>query len=49
MNPAEPRTEPAKEPEPERKPPYPWCAGAPVDRAVCTERGYCPRDPNCGE
>lgn len=25
--------------------PYPWCH----DPGTCVGRGYCPRDPNCGE
>ena len=28
-----------------RTPPYPWCH----EPAVCVLKGYCPRDPNCGE
>jgi hypothetical protein len=29
------------------QPPYPWC---PANRRVeCAARGYCDRDPNCGE
>lgn len=26
-------------------PPYPWCS----QPDVCIPKGYCPRDPNCGE
>ena len=28
--------------------PYPWCHGSPT-KADCVKRGYCNRDPNCGE
>lgn len=28
--------------------PYPWCHGSPT-KADCTARGYCNRNPNCGE
>lgn len=28
--------------------PYPWCHGSPT-KQDCIERGYCNRDPNCGE
>jgi len=28
-----------------RTPPYPWCR----EPWVCVLKGYCPRDPNCGE
>lgn len=28
--------------------PYPWCHGSPT-REECARRGYCNRDPNCGE
>jgi hypothetical protein len=31
-----------------REPPYPWCHGSPT-REACAERGYCNRNPNCGE
>lgn len=31
-----------------RAAPYPWCIGAPTI-ADCARRGYCPKDPNCGE
>lgn len=37
---------PVEIPEPE--PPYPWCHGSPT-KADCARRGYCNRDPNCGE
>lgn len=30
------------------EPPYPWCHGSPT-REDCAARGYCNRDPNCGE
>lgn len=29
-------------------PPYPWCHGSPT-KEDCAKRGYCNRDPNCGE
>jgi hypothetical protein len=32
-------------PEPPSNLPYPWC----YQPYVCAGRGYCPRDPNCGE
>jgi hypothetical protein len=32
----------------EPKTPYPWCHGSPT-KADCAARGYCNRDPNCGE
>lgn len=28
--------------------PYPRCKGSPT-REACAERGFCDRDPNCGE
>ena len=28
--------------------PYPWCTGFPT-RMDCAKRGYCKKDPNCGE
>ena len=28
--------------------PYPWCIGNPTKQA-CIERGFCSRNPNCGE
>jgi hypothetical protein len=28
--------------------PYPWCNGFPTIKA-CVDRGYCAKDPNCGE
>jgi len=31
-----------------RNAPYPWCAGFPTVEA-CIKRGYCAKDPNCGE
>lgn len=34
--------------EEKRQPPYPWCHGSPT-REDCARRGYCNRDPNCGE
>lgn len=27
------------------EPPYPWC----MHPAKCIERGYCPRNPSCGD
>lgn len=30
------------------EPPYPWCHGSPT-KEDCIRRGYCNRDPNCGE
>ena len=27
------------------RPPYPWC----YHPEICIKKGYCPRDPNCGE
>jgi hypothetical protein len=27
---------------------YPWCGGFPTIEA-CNRRGYCAKDPNCGE
>lgn len=32
----------------EKLAPYPWCSGNPTV-ADCIKRGYCGRDPNCGE
>ena len=29
----------------EQELPYPWC----VQPEACKGKGYCPRDPNCGE
>lgn len=31
-----------------RRTPYPWCYGAPT-KAACIERGYCRREPTCGD
>ena len=28
--------------------PYPWCPGHPT-KEDCIRRGYCAKDPNCGE
>jgi len=33
-----------KAPIPHRQPPYPWC----YDKPTCTNRGYCTKDPSCG-
>lgn len=34
------------DPPPERSTlPYPWCC----QPEICQHKGYCPRDPNCGE
>ena len=39
-----------EEPKEEEKmnPPYPWCIGSPT-REACARRGWCNRNPNCGE
>ena len=31
-----------------KMPPYEWCGGFPTVEA-CIKRGYCAKDPNCGE
>lgn len=30
---------------PKANAPYPWC----LHPEICVGKGYCPRDPNCGE
>jgi hypothetical protein len=38
----------SRKPEPVKGEVYPWCPGDPTVEA-CNKRGYCRKDPNCGE